>query len=231
MQGGKTTVMLKMIQNAKTCFKKSYDAYVFCSPHMDETTASYKDRQFRQTLIDAAHPTPVEFFNHVVTLKELQEFHETLYLSQDGPRQDEDARILIFLDDLDATFNDPMAASFFCKLSSHHNYDCVVSVHQGIGNTGKNFRLILQNTNCFIVMRNMSDKLAISQLSSRIFPKCDNILSKTLNTLTKILGPYAFLTIDCSNSSKLNEMFPIKANIFLEDGNPMFLVENPLNVR
>lgn len=214
--------MLKMIQRAETCFRQSYDAYVFCSPHMDENTASEKDRQFRQNLINAAMPKPIWFFDHVVTINELRDVQEDCH-----PKAD--PRLLIFLDDLESTFHDQMTASLFCRLSSHSNIDAVVSAHQAIGNPAKNFRLIMQNTNTYIIMRNMSDRLAISQLSSRIFPQCDNVLSKCLNILVRILGPYAFLVIDCSNSSKLNEKFPIRSNIFFEQNQPMFLIENPLN--
>ena len=181
----------------------------------EEDEMSPGDAAFRQSLIDLAQPQEIIFYDHIITLTELNQE------SNNG-----ELHILIVVDDYsESVFSQDVTVKLFIKLSSHANTDIVVATHSGLkSSSGKHFSIVWNSTNVIVLFRSLADRASIGFLSQRMFPKSDNHLGKCLAMSTQLLGNYSHIIIFCNLDNDLNKTYEVRANIF-EDAYILF--KNP----
>ena len=201
-------------------FSHPYSKFVYCSPHLsadgnEEDEMSPGDAAFHQSLIDLAQPQEIIFYDHIITLTELNQE------SNNG-----ELHILIVVDDYsESVFSQDLTVKLFIKLSSHANTDIVVATHSGLkSSSGKHFSIVWNSANVIVLFRSLADRASIGFLSQRMFPKSDNHLGKCLAMSTQLLGNYSHIIIFCNLDNDLNKTYEVRANIF-EDAYILF--KNP----
>ena len=211
-----------MIKHKKKVFSQPYSKFVYCSPHLsadgnEEDEMSPGDAAFRQSLIDLAQPQEIIFYDHIITLTELNQE------SNNG-----ELHILIVVDDYsESVFSQDVTVKLFIKLSSHANTDIVVATHSGLKpSSGKHFSIVWNSANVIVLFRSLADRASIGFLSQRMFPKSDNHLGKCLAMSTQLLGNYSHIIIFCNLDNDLNKTYEVRANTF-EDAYILF--KNPDN--
>ena len=219
---GKSQFIQNMICHKKKVFSQPYSKFVYCSPHLstdgnEEDTISPGDAAFRQSLIDLAQPEEIVFYDHIITLTELNQ--ESNYGAQ---------RILIIIDDFsESVFSQDVTVKLFIKLSSHANTDIIVATHSGIkSSSGKHFSIVWNSANVIVIFRSLADRASIGFLSQRMFPHSENHLGKCLTMSTQLLGNYSHIIIFCNLDNDLNRTYEVRTNIF-EDAYILF--KNPNN--
>ena len=75
---GKSQFIQNMIRHKKKVFIQPYSKFVYCSPHLsadgnEDDTISHGDAAFGQSLIDLAQPEEIVFYDHIITLTELNQ--------------------------------------------------------------------------------------------------------------------------------------------------------------
>ena len=219
---GKSQFIQNMIGHKKKVFSQPYSKFVYCSPHLstdgnEEDVISPGDVAFRQSLIDLAQPEEIVFYDHIITLTELNQ--ESNYGAQ---------RILIIIDDFsESVFSQDVTVKLFIKLSSHANTDIIVATHSGIkSSSGKHFSIVWNSANVIVLFRSLADRASIGFLSQRMFPHSENHLGKCLAMSTQLLGNYSHIIIFCNLDNDLNRTYEVRTNIF-EDAYILF--KNPNN--
>ena len=213
---GKSETMLEMLRYKDRVFYQPYDKFIFCSPNLDSELSSPRDAAFRQRLVKLAEPQEIAFYDHIITLEELNE--ESGQGSQ---------RLLVFIDDFsDQIFEQNVAIQLFLRLSSHQGIDTVCALHHASAKSGgKNYGPIWNSANVIVLFRSLADRAHIGALSRKMFPYSQNFLEKCLSKSTELLGNYANITIFCNLDNDLNKSYSVRANIFSED---IILFKNPM---
>ena len=206
---GKTEFMRQLIKNRADVFAQPYSRFVFCSPNLDSDLSSPTDEAFKQNLIELASPQEIVFYNHVITLPELEEE------SRQGSE-----KTLVFLDDFSQQImGQDVTCELFLRLSSHCNVDTVCALHSGINSkSGKNYGMITNSANVVVLFRSLADRANIGNMSKEMFPYASNFLEKCINMSTDLLGNYANIVIMANLDNDLNKTFMVKANLF---GSPL----------
>ena len=219
---GKSQFIKNMIKHKKKVFIQPYSKFIHSSPHLsadgnEEDEMSPGDAAFRQSLIDLAQPQEIIFYDHIITLTELNQE------SNNG-----ELHILIVVDDYsESVFSQDVTVKLFIKLSSHANTDIVVATHSGLkSSSGKHFSIVWNSANVIVLFRSLADRASIGFLSQRMFPKSDNHLGKCLTMSTQLLGNYSHIIIFCNLDNDLNKTYEVRANTF-EDAYILF--KNPDN--
>ena len=219
-QSGKSEFIQNMIRHKKKVFSQPYSKFIYCSPHLgtdggEDETVSPGDAAYRQNLIDLAQPEEIVFYDHIITLTELNQ--DSNYGEQ---------RLLIFIDDFsENVFSQDVTVKLFIKLSSHANTDIVVATHSGIkSSSGKHFSIVWKSAYTIVLFPTLSDRPSIGFLSQRMFPYSDNHLGKCLAQSTHLLGNYSHIIIFCNLDNDLNRIYEVRANIF---GDAYILFKNP----
>ena len=219
-QSGKSEFIQNMIRHKSKVFSQPYSKFIYCSPHLSvdgdpEGVSSPGDAAYRQRLIDLAQPQEIVFYDHIITLTELNQ--ESNYGEE---------KILIFIDDFsENVFSQDVTVKLFIKLSSHSSTDVVVATHSGIkSSSGKHFSTVWNSANTIVLFRSLADRASIGFLSQRMFPYSDNHLGKCLAQSTQLLGNYSHIIIFCNLNNNLNRTYEVRANIF-EDASILF--KNP----
>ena len=219
-QSGKSEFIQNMIRHKKKVFSQPYSKFIYCSPHLstdggEDAAVSPGDAAYRQNLIDLAQPEEMVFYDHIITLTELNQ--ESNYGEQ---------RLLVFIDDFsENVFSQDVTVKLFIKLSSHANTDIAVATHSGIkSSSGKHFSIVWNSANTIVLFPTLADRASIGFLSQRMFPYSDNHLGKCLAQANQLLGNYCHIIIFCNLDNDLNRTYEVRANIF-EDAYILF--KNP----
>ena len=221
-EAGKSTFISLLIKNKEKIFQKpGYAKFIFCSPHLGHPNggSTDKDVKYQEQLTEWAQPSEIIFMNKMVSLEELEEEAEAT-----------NGRLMLIIDDFGlSVFSTDLCFDLFTKLSSHSGIDSCISVHSGTASKspGKWYSLVQQNSNFLVIFRNIANRMAIGEISKRIFPYGKNFIQRCLTEITEICGPYAYVVVDASLKNPLNNKFGIRANIFEENGIPMLLCKSP----
>ena len=221
-EAGKSTFIGKLIKNkAKVFPAPGYMKFIYCSPNMGESAlTSPRDLEYQRLLTEWAAPSDILFLDHIISEEELFEEAE----ATDGP-------ILLIVDDFSQElFATDLVYKLFTRLSSHGTgISTLVSVHQSLASKspGKWQRLIFDNSNFFVIFRQIANRAAIGELSKKIFPYGKNFIQRSLNHATNICGNYAHIFVDASLKNPLNNRFGVRSNLFEENGLPMIMMKSP----
>ena len=220
-QSGKSRFVENMIRHKEKVFCRPYDKFIYCSPHLsnseDGEGDSPGDVAFRQRLIELAQPQEIVFYDHIITMTELNQE------SNNG-----EDHLLVTIDDFsENVFAQDVTVKLFTKMSSHSNTDTVVCVHSAIkSGIGKHFSIVWNSANTIVLFRSLDDSASIGFLSQRMFPKGDNHLGKCLWQCIQLMGNYSYIIIFCNLDNDLNKNYEVRSNIF-EDAYILF--KNPKN--
>ena len=220
-QSGKSTMIAKLLENKSTIFQQPYQKFIFCSPNFGGASLSAAhDLEYKQKLEKWAAPADIQFFNYILSEAELMDISNSMPGS----------RLLFIVDDFSLELmQTALVYKLFTSLSSHKSIDSCVSIHNNTTTaaSGKWFQAVKDNYNCLIIFPNIANRDSISQVSKRIYPHCNNFLSRCLSRASEIMGNYAHICIDASMANPLNRRFGVRCNIFNEHGLPTILFKNP----
>ena len=220
-EAGKSTWIGSLIRNKANVFQPpGYAKFIYCSPNLGESSlTSPRDLEFQKCLKEWAEPSEIIFLSHIITEEELFEEAEVTT-----------GRILLIVDDFSQElFSSNIVYQLFTRLSSHSAIDTCVSIHQGAASKtpGKWYSLIFNNSNFFVIFRNIANRAAIGELSKKIFPYGKNFIQRCLNEATNICGSYSYIFVDANLKNPLNNKFGVRTNIFEENGLPMLMMKSP----
>ena len=142
-QAGKTTFLVKLIQNAQNMFKVPPKKIML----------AYKIWQ----------PLYEEIANQVTLVEGLPDPVATDDMCSDGKHS------LLILDDLMTELNESKICQDYFILKSHHNNCSVIWVSQNMFLPGKYSRTIALNTHIYVLFKNMRDKLQYSTFARQAF--------------------------------------------------------------
>ena len=220
-EAGKLSWIASLIKNKATVFPKpGYAKFIYCSPNLGESTlSSARDLEYQRSLTEWAQPAGIVFLNHVITEEELAEEMAVT-----------DGRILLVIDHFSAeVFSTNLVYQLFTRLSSHADVLTCISLHQGVTSKspGKWHGLVFNNSNFFVIFRNLGNEASIGEISKKMFPYGKNFLYRCLQEATNICGNYAYVFVDANLNNPLNNKFGVRTNLFEENGLPMLMMKSP----
>lgn len=120
------------------------------------------------------------------------------------------APILIILDDLmSETANDARISELFTK-GSHHRNISIILITQNIFHKGSHTRDISLNAKYIVLFKNPRDQAQFNYLARQIYPENSRDLTNVYKTSTE--KPHSYLLIDLTQST--NDLLRFRADIF-----------------
>ena len=168
-QSGKSTFLIKLIENRETMFEKLPDKILIAYKSWQPLYEKIKDKaDFTEGLPDPG------------TVKSMCE---------------DSNHCLLVLDDLMAEASQSKDCEIYSTVGSHHWGLTVITLSQNVFYQGKHSRTKSLNTHIFVLFRNLRDKTQYGNLAKQAFPgKVKNFMEILEDCLKK---PYGYLVLDC----------------------------------
>ena len=213
-ESGKTHFMLQLLRFRNRVCGSHYSKFVYCSPNFKNV---HDEEELKDEITQLASPAPVEFFDHIPTVDELQELVEPT----------KSFRMLIFIDDFSGLiYRSTSVLQMVIRLSSKEAIDLILSCHIALGNKlGPNYQIILNSINTCIFLRSLSNMTALKYIGQNYFPSNPNHLQNCLKAASQYQeGRYSYIIL----KKKRDEIAMISSNIFpINDEKPPIYFKNP----
>ena len=199
---GKSSFILRFLQNRSQLCKESFDRVIYCSPNHFENLSD-KDRQF---FLDLRKSVPfVEIVSEIPDISLLQ-------------KSESKCTLLILEDLISEIIASGSISQLYTSISAHSNVS-ILTTTQNYFEQGKYAKTILRNQTFQVLFNSRTDNYTITNVSRQLFPRNRDFLRNCFTWLNEHVSAHykRYLFIDCSNHTELPLTFPqVRTNMFKE---------------